>query len=241
MKPYIYPSNSETARALILHIVKMMLDDPERMFHIAVSGGCTPALMFDLWAYDYKDITPWNRMKIFWVDERCVPPENSDSNYGMMRGLLLCRVPIPYEHVFRIRGEENPQKEAVRYSQVVKENVPMQGGWPVFDIVLLGVGNDGHTSSIFPGQERLLTSERIFEATFNPNNGQKRVTMTGAPILNARKVIFLVTGREKVKVVEELCLSGDTCPAAYVAHRAAAVDVFMDDYAAAGICTRMNK
>ena len=84
MKPYIFPSSIETARALILHLVKLMLDEPDRTFCIAFSGGSTPALMFDLWANEYTDITPWERLKVFWVDERCVPPENSDSNYGMM-------------------------------------------------------------------------------------------------------------------------------------------------------------
>ena len=81
MKPYIFPSSIETARALILHLVKLMLDEPDRTFCIAFSGGSTPALMFDLWANEYTDITPWERLKVFWVDERCVPPENSDSNY----------------------------------------------------------------------------------------------------------------------------------------------------------------
>ena len=73
MKPYIFPSSIETARALILHLVKLMLDEPDRTFCIAFSGGSTPALMFDLWANEYTDITPWERLKVFWVDERCVP------------------------------------------------------------------------------------------------------------------------------------------------------------------------
>lgn len=85
-----------------------------------------------------------------WVDERCVPPEDSDSNYGMMRSLLLGIVPIPYENVYRIRGEEKPAKEAARYSELVSRQVPKKNGWPEFDIVLLGAGDDGHTSSIFP-------------------------------------------------------------------------------------------
>ena len=80
--------------------------------------------MFDLWANEYTDITPWERLKVFWVDERCVPPENSDSNYGMMRSLLLSIVPIPYENVFRIQGEKNPKNEAARYSKLVMKEVP---------------------------------------------------------------------------------------------------------------------
>ena len=235
MKPFIYPSSIETARALILHLIKIMIDEPGKTFNIALSGGSTPALMFDLWANEYSDITPWTRMKVFFVDERCVPPENSDSNYGMVRSLLVGVVPIDYENVFRIRGEDRPDKEAVRYSKVVESQVPMQDGWPVFDVILLGAGGDGHTSSIFPGQEKLLSSDRIYEVSYNPNNGQKRIAMTGCPIINARRVIFLITGRNKAEVVEEIYTSGDTGPAAYIAHHAKNVELFLDDYAAANI------
>ena len=109
----------ETARSLIFHLVDIMNAEPDKTFNIAVSGGSTPALMFDLWANEYADITPWGRMKLYWVDERCVPPEDSDSNYGMMRSLLLGIVPIPYENVYRIRGEEKPAKEG-RFELVEK-------------------------------------------------------------------------------------------------------------------------
>ena len=238
MKPYIFPSSIETARALILHLVKLMLDEPDRTFCIAFSGGSTPALMFDLWANEYTDITPWERLKVFWVDERCVPPENSDSNYGMMRSLLLSIVPIPYDNVFRIQGENNPKKEAARYSKLVMKEVPVENGFPVFDVILLGAGNDGHTSSIFPGQEELLSTDHIYEANFNPNNGQKRIALTGMPILNARRIIFLITGRVKGPVVEDIFYSGDTGPAAYIAHHADNVELFMDNAAAEKIIRR---
>lgn len=235
MKPYIFPSSIETARALITHLVKLLSEEPDRTFYMAFSGGTTPALMFDLWANEYKDVTPWDRLKIFWVDERCVPAENSDSNYGMVRSLLLSVTPIPYTNIFRIKGEDNPQKEAERYTQLVMSEVPQKNGLPMFDVVLLGAGSDGHTSSIFPGQEALLTTDRIYEACFNPNNGQKRVGLTGLPIMNARRVIFLLTGRPKADVVWDICNSGDTCPAAYIAHHAADVELFMDSLAASRV------
>ena len=209
MKPFIYPSSMETARALILHLIKIMIDEPGKTFNFAFSGGSTPALMFDLWANEYSDITPWTRMRVYFVDERCVPPENSDSNYGMMRSLLVGVVPIPYENVFRIKGEERPEKEAVRYSRMVENNVAMKDGWPVFD--------------------------KIYEVSYNPNNGQKRIAMTGCPIINAQRVIFLITGKSKADVVEEMCTSGDTGPAAYIAHHAENVELFLDDYAASKI------
>ena len=235
MKLAVFPSSIETSRALILRLVELMNEEPDRIFNIAVSGGNTPALMFDLWANEYLDITPWNRMKIYWVDERCVPPEDSDSNYGMMRNLLLGIAPIPYENVFRIRGEAKPVKEAVRYSELVKQQLPYRLGWPEFDIVLLGAGDDGHTSSIFPGQENLLTSTSSYVVSIHPCHGQKRIAMTGYPILNARHVIFLITGKNKADVVEEICNSGDTGPAAYIAHHAQNVELFIDKGAASYI------
>ena len=235
MKLSVFPSSIETSRALILRLVEIMNEEPDRVFNIAVSGGNTPALMFDLWANEYMDITPWDRMRSYWVDERCVPPDDSDSNYGMMRNLLLGLTPILYENVFRIRGEAKPAKEAVRYSELVRQQVPQKRGWPEFDIVLLGAGDDGHTSSIFPGQEDLLTSNSIYVVSAHPRNGQKRIAMTGYPIQNARYVIFLITGKNKVDVVEEICHSGDTGPAAYIAHHAQNVELFVDKAAAAYI------
>lgn len=232
MKSFIFPSSIETARALILHLVKTMLDEPNKTFNIAFSGGTTPALMYDLWGNEYQEITPWGRMRFFFVDERCVPAENSESNYGMMRSLLLDIAPISYENVFPIRGDENPQKEALRYSEMLENQLPIQNGYPVFDIVLLGAGADGHTSSIFPGQEELLSSGSSYETTFHPNNGQKRIAMTGLPILAARKVIFLLTGTSKASVVGDIFHSGDTSPAAYIAHHAEDVELFMDELAA---------
>ena len=103
MKLSVFPSSIETSRALILRLVEIMNEEPDRVFNIAVSGGNTPALMFDLWANEYMEITPWDRMRIYWVDERCVPPDDSDSNYGMMRNLLLGITPILYENVFRTK------------------------------------------------------------------------------------------------------------------------------------------
>lgn len=232
MKLSIFPSSIETARALIQHLLKLMDDEPDRVFHIALSGGSTPALMFDLWANEYEDYTPWNRMRIYWVDERCVPPEHSDSNYGIARSLLLGLSPISFDSVFRIHGENKPAKEAVRYSELIREQVPQENGLPAFDIVLLGAGEDGHTSSIFPGQEELLSSELIYAVSYNPNNGQKRIALTGLPILNARHVLFLVTGKGKMEVVKDMCNSGDTGPAAYIAHHCENVELFADDLAA---------
>lgn len=128
-------------------------------FYFAFSGGTTPSLMFDIWAHEFREETPWMRMRIFWVDERCVSVSDSDSNYGTMLRLLLQEVGMPDEYVYPIHGDcRSPAQEAKRYSDLVSSTVPLRRGFPTFDIVLLGAGDDGHTSSIFPGQEYLLSS-----------------------------------------------------------------------------------
>lgn len=159
MKSYVYPAATSTARALIRYIIDMMNREPERIFYLAFSGGTTPSLMFDIWAHEFREETPWMRMRIFWVDERCVSVSDSDSNYGTMLRLLLQEVGMPDEYVYPIHGDcRSPAQEAKRYSDLVSSTVPLRRGFPTFDIVLLGAGDDGHTSSIFPGQEYLLSS-----------------------------------------------------------------------------------
>lgn len=228
MKSYIYSTATETVHALIKHLVGMMEREPDRTFYFAFSGGSTPSLMFDIWANEYKEVTPWKRMRIYWVDERCVPMEDSESNYGTMRRLLLDEVGMPGEFVFPIFGDYPPEAEAKRYSAQVCRTVPLWRGFPTFDAVLLGAGDDGHTSSIFPGQEYLLASFHPYEVSVNPYNGQQRIAMTGCLLFAARKLIFFITGKNKANVVRDILDSGDTGPAAYVAHHAEDVEIFMD-------------
>ncbi len=231
MKSYIYPTATATAHALIKYLIEMMMKEPERIFYFAFSGGTTPSLMFDIWAHEYRKETPWVRMRIYWVDERCVPAEDSESNYGTMRRLLLDEVYMPDEFVFPICGSCHPEAEAKRYSAQAYRTLPLWRGFPSFDFVLLGAGDDGHTSSIFPGQEYLLSSFNPYEVSINPYNGQQRIAMTGCLIFSAKRVIFFVTGKDKAGVTRDILNSGDTGPAAYVAHHAENVDVFTDNQA----------
>lgn len=234
MRSYIYNTATETARALIKHLIGMMEREPEKTFYFAFSGGSTPSLMFDIWANEYKKVTPWKRMRIYWVDERCVPAEDSESNYGTMKRLLLDEVGMPEEYIFPIFGNYPPEVEAKRYSAQVCRTVPLWRGFPTFDAVLLGAGDDGHTSSIFPGQEYLLSSFHPYEVSVNPYNGQTRIAMTGCLIFAARKLIFFITGKNKAEVVRDILDSGDTGPAAYVAHHAEDVEIFIDAQAEQG-------
>lgn len=235
MKLNIYSSPSTVACALISHILQLMKEQPTKIFHIAFSGGVTPAIMFDLWAHETAQVTPWERIKVWFVDERCVSPENPESNYGLIRKLLLSVVPIPQENIFRIRGEEKPEKEALRYAAEVEKHVPKEGQYPSFDIVLLGIGTDGHTSSIFPGQEYLLSTPYIYSVSRSPQNNQKRIALTGCTIMNSKHLIFLVTGKEKASAIHEVYTSGDTTPSAYIAHHANHVEFFIDEAAASAL------
>lgn len=136
---------------------------------------------------------------------------------------------MPDEFVFPICGVcRHPEKEAKRYSDLVFSTVPLRRGFPSFDMVLLGAGDDGHTSSIFPGQEHLLSSFLPYAESINPYNGQPRIAMTGCLLFAAKKIVFLITGKSKAKVVYDILKSGDIGPAAYVAHHAEDVDVFTD-------------
>jgi 6-phosphogluconolactonase len=230
--PYIYPTSVETARAIISRIIQIMEEEPDKIFNVAFSGGDTPALMFDLWANEYTDKTPWERLKIWWAEERCVSPEHSDSNYRLMRMLLLDTITISQEHIYRIKGEEKPAREALRYSELVRKYVPEKDNCPIFDMILLGMSKEGDTSSIFSGQEQLLSSTQIYEVCQSPYDGQTRISLTGHPMTKARHVMFLITGKAKANIVRKILTSGDTSPAAYIYHHANNAEMFLDAGAA---------
>ncbi|HLG32959.1 MAG TPA: 6-phosphogluconolactonase, partial [Ignavibacteriaceae bacterium] len=174
------------------------------------------------------------KIHLFWGDERCVHPEDEESNFGMTKKFLLDYIDIPEKNVHRIRGEENPEKEAIRYTNEIKKYVPFYKELPLFDLIMLGLGEDGHTASIFTNQKRLINSDKICEVAVHPVSGQKRITLTGTVINNAKRIIFLVTGGNKSGVIKEL-LEGkekNKYPAAYINSIHGRTDYFMDKQAA---------
>jgi 6-phosphogluconolactonase len=174
---------------------------------IALCGGSTPKIIFQTLSEHFKDRIQWNKIHLFWSDERCVSPDDSESNYGMAKQYLLDFISIPEENIHRIKGENEPGLEAVRYSEEINNVVNSINGLPSFDLVVLGIGEDGHTASIFPDQMHLLNSQNICEVAIHPSNGQKRITLTGSTINNSDTVIFIVTGNSKAgilyKIIEE--------------------------------------
>ena len=178
--------------------------DDNDFYSLALSGGSTPNKIFRYLSKNFVDKINWKKIKIFFGDERCVPPDNEDSNYRMANESLLKNISIPKENIFRIKGENNPVKEAERYEEVLKSNLPSLNGIPQFDLILLGLGEDGHTASIFPNQVNLFYSARLCEVAVHPQTKQKRITITGKIINNAKLVVFIVTGKNKASVLSQI-------------------------------------
>ena len=176
---------------------------------IAISGGSTPKRAFELLATaPYREQIPWEQLDIFWVDERCVPPDNPDSNYRMTREALLDKVFVRASHVFRIHGEFDPLEAAVQYEADMRRTFGLKDGeMPVFDTVALGMGPDGHTASLFPHTAALHETRRI--AVANHVLSQKdawRVTLTWPVINQARDVFFLIQGADKAAPLRAMLL-----------------------------------
>ena len=185
---------------------------------IALSGGSTPKLLFDHMAAEYADID-WSKVHLYWGDERCVPPTEDDSNYKMTVTHLLSKIDMPEANVHRVLGENDPVQEAERYGKEIEDGLPSANGLPQFDLIILGMGADGHTASIFPHEMELLDSKEVCAVATHPESGQNRVSLTGPVINNAKTVTFLVTGASKAeKVVEIFNQSGDwkSYPASYI-------------------------
>ncbi len=171
-------------------------------FTIALSGGSTPKTLFELLATEeYLDQIDWTRVEVFFGDERVVGPDNPESNYRMTMQALLIKLPIPEQNVHRMRGEINPTEAAIEYGQLLKQRFGDEGG---LDLALLGMGDDGHTASLFPHTEALNETRHRCIANFVPKLNAWRITMS-APFLNrSREVIALVSGEKKSPVLRDV-------------------------------------
>jgi len=176
----------------------------KRRLSVAFSGGNTPRQFFSVLGNDYGTNTLWKYVDFFWSDEKCVPPDDPESNYRSVREAFFDKADIEEKNIHRIYGENNPLEEAERYSGEIKRLTSNRLGLPVFDIIYLGLGEDGHVASIFPESSHLLNSSRIFEVSEHPVTHQKRITLTVPVINNAEKVIFMISGRNKAEIVYEI-------------------------------------
>ena len=191
----------------VIGIAQQSLADRDS-FAIALGGGSTPKRMFGLMASDFRDALDWSRVEFYWGDERSVPPDHADSNFGMARDLLLHPLGIEPARIHRMEGErEDLAAAAADYERVIRERVAVgSAGIPALDLVLLGMGDDAHTASLFPGSSALDESDRFVVANHVEKLDTDRLTMTYPLINAAKRVIFVVTGEGKadalVRVLE---------------------------------------
>ena len=189
-------------------------------FVVALSGGATPRGLYARLAVPpYASIVPWPEVQILWVDERAVAPDQAASNYRMVREALLDHVPIHAEHVHRIRGEDDPAEAARAYEQTLRT---VLRGAPI-DLVLLGLGEDGHTASLFPGALDVPDGERWVVARYHKPASQWRITLTPVLLNAAAEILFLVSGEEKAAIVHRV-LEGPRRPQELPAHLIAPAD-----------------
>lgn len=213
----------------------------KQTLHVALSGGSTPKIVFDELAARGISKDDWKKVHLYWGDERCVPPDDTESNYKMTVEHLVSKIEIPDKNIHRIKGEAAPDHEAVRYAEVLKQELPRVDGLPRFDLIVLGMGDDGHTASIFPQEIGLWDAKRLCEVAEHPETGQQRITITGKIINNAAMVTFLVTGAGKAEKVGEIIDQRDgfkNYPANLVAPSSGNLFWFLDEAAAAGITDR---
>ena len=204
-------------------------------FSIALAGGETPRRLYELLARDHRDRIAWDRTDVCFGDERCVPPSDPASNYGMARSVLLARVPLPPGRAHRILGEMGPEDAAADYDVRLRRIFDGDVTGPTFDVVLLGVGADGHTASLFPGDAALEERERWAMPTLAPPEAKvrERVTVTLQVINRARTALVLCAGSEKRDVVQRILRgTAPELPASRV--RGIEQTLWMLDRAAAG-------
>jgi 6-phosphogluconolactonase len=205
-------------------------------FNLVLSGGETPRRTYELLAEDrFKSEIPWGRIHMFWGDERCVPLNDPRKNERMARESLLNRVPIPPNHIHPISCEGSPEQAAREYESFLRSH--FREHVPRFDAVLLGLGSDGHTASLFPRSKALREDKRWVTESKSPQDHLDRVTLTTNIINRASKVIFLVSGRDKAEILRKVIsrdLVGDPLPARLIRPSSGQL-IWLVDKKAAGI------
>lgn len=206
MNQYIHTGKSpeDISNIFAVHLISWINETTGDTFHLALSGGRTPSLLFSLLAEKYSREVPWQKIHFWWGDERMVAPYDEESNFGMVNKLLFWKLGQSPGRIHRIKGEGDPIEESKRYGLEIKSLVPMSNNWPEFDLIMLGLGDDGHTASIFPDQMQLIESEEITGIAYHPVTGQPRVTLTGKVINNAKRVAFLISGESKAVIFDEI-------------------------------------
>jgi 6-phosphogluconolactonase len=207
---YVEPDEAALARRAAQYFAEMASEAvaANGRARIAISGGSTPKAAFGLLAdrsQPWNSAMPWDKLELYWVDERCVPPDHPDSNYRMTREAMLDRVPLPARQVHRMEGELEPEAAAARYEAELRNTFRLEGAeTPRFDLVELGLGPDGHTASLFPYTAALNEMSRLATANHTKNKDAWRLTLTWPVINHASSVFFLIGGAEKAAILKEV-------------------------------------
>ena len=211
----VYDSPESVAQAAAEVFAKYAADAvaARGIARIAISGGSTPKRMFALLAAEpFVSQIVWDKLVLYWVDERCVGPDDAESNYRMTREQLLSKVPLPAENVFRMEGELDPEVAASKYEADLRNSFKLEGAQsPAFDLILLGMGDDGHTASLFPHTAAIDELGRLVVANHVPQKDTWRVTLTWPVINQGKRVVFLIEGAAKADRLHEVLL-GDYDP-----------------------------
>ncbi|QZE14701.1 6-phosphogluconolactonase [Halosquirtibacter laminarini] len=202
---YISYKNKEDIAMALIDWIENWLDDVKDhpAIHIAISGGNTPKILFKYLAQS-KHLDLFKNVHFWWVDERCVPMDDPESNFLYFNEYFVKPTGFSSEQVHPIDGTNNPDSEAMRYGELIETHISKKDTWPIFDLILLGMGDDGHTASIFPHQIEYITSQEICVVATHPITKQKRISLTGSVINRSKQVIFLVTGADKKDIFNEI-------------------------------------
>jgi 6-phosphogluconolactonase len=238
----VFADPAEVARAAARLFVDFAWQSIARhgKFTVALSGGNTPRAMFEqLASQEFRGQIDWAKVYIFWSDERAVPPESPESNYGMARRELLVRVPIPQVNVFRMEAEKpNIGRAAHEYEEVIREHLELDDrGFPKFHLILLGMGADGHTASLFPGNRVTLQTSRWVSTPTVAKLNARRMTLTLPVLDSAMRVVFLVVGSDKAEMLRAVIegKADPPYPAQQVQPRDYGLKLFLVDRAAAAL------
>ncbi len=216
--------------------------DAKGRFFVALAGGSTPKAAYALIASTYGNALGWDRVRFFFGDERCVPPTDDESNYKMARTNLFVPLGIPESQVHRMRGEDEPAAAAAAYADTLRREVPLSGGVPAFDLVMLGLGPDGHTASLFPGNDPFEDDEQLVRAPFVAKFGTHRITLT-PKVLNAAGEIDVATAGQAKTAALAAVLEGPhdprTLPAQVLKPVAGRLVWLVDRAAAAGLSVEL--
>ena len=242
IKYYVELDPAALARRAAYHLVEMVSEAAEanRRARIAVSGGSTPRAAFQLLAdpdEPFRKRMPWEDLELFWVDERTVPPDHPESNYRMTREALLDHVPLPAQQVHRMEGELDPEVAAARYESELRNAFRLEGAeTPRFDLISLGMGDDGHTASLFPHTAAIHEMGRLVTANQVPQKDTWRITLTWPVINQARSVFFMIAGADKAERVHEVFLGPrdpERLPSQLIWPSGGILTLFLDKAAAA--------